>query len=90
MNRFDPSTPRTACGIAAIAMTAITIGVMVVMPTRMESGSPDVFALTAAKSATPTATEVVISPACIDVAGVRDPNVAVQAGSDASKRKQRS
>lgn len=90
MNRYETSTPRTACGIAAIAMTAMTIGLMVVVPTKMDSGSLDVISLAAANAATPGDTEVAISPARIDVVAVREPNVVVQTGNVASKRKQQS
>ncbi|MGI8895157.1 MAG: hypothetical protein ACR2HE_05825 [Casimicrobiaceae bacterium] len=90
MNRFDPSTPRTACSIAAIAMTALTIGLLVVIPTKMHSGNLEVMSLVTAKSLTPLATEVAISPARIDVVAVRDPNVAVQSRNVAAKRKQQS
>jgi len=36
-NRYEMATPRAACKIAAIAMTAITIGMLVVLPARLES-----------------------------------------------------
>ena len=41
MNRYEPLIPRVAFGIAAVAMTAITIGVSVVMPAKMDSDSPE-------------------------------------------------
>jgi len=41
MNRYQTLIPRIAFGIAAVAMTAITIGVSVVMPARMDSDSPE-------------------------------------------------
>ncbi|MBA3508147.1 MAG: hypothetical protein H0T80_20520 [Betaproteobacteria bacterium] len=90
MNRFDNSTPRTACGIAAVAMTAMTLGLLVVVPTKMDSGSRDAVSLATAKAVTLAATEVAISPACIDVVAVREPNVVVQTRNVASKRKQQS
>ena len=34
MNRYETLIPRVAWGIAAVAMTAITIGVSVVMPAK--------------------------------------------------------
>jgi hypothetical protein len=37
MNRYEIKIPRAACNIAAIAMTAITIGLLVVLPARMGS-----------------------------------------------------
>src|ERR1700680_2831586 len=41
MNRYEPLIPRVAFGIAAVAMTAITIGVSVIMPAKMDSDSPE-------------------------------------------------
>ena len=32
MNRYDPRTPRTLAGLAAVAITAATIALAVVMP----------------------------------------------------------
>ena len=37
MNRYEIKIPRAACRIAAIAMTAITIGTLVVLPAKLES-----------------------------------------------------
>lgn len=37
MNRYEIKTPRAACNIAAIAMTALTIGLLVILPARMGS-----------------------------------------------------
>ena len=42
MNRYEINIPRAACRIAAIAMTAITIGTLVVLPAKMESARHDV------------------------------------------------
>jgi hypothetical protein len=39
MNSYQPPAHRMAFGFAAVAMTALTIAVMVVLPARMESGS---------------------------------------------------
>jgi hypothetical protein len=61
MTRYKPSIPHAAFGIAAIAMTAITIGLLVVLPAKMESGSQEVRTLAASKAATTASTEVVIS-----------------------------
>ena len=36
MNRYETSTPRLAFGIAAAVMTALTIGVSVVLPAQMD------------------------------------------------------
>ena len=90
MNRFDPSTPRATFGIAAIAMTALTVGLLVVVPTKMDSGDVDTIPLATANALPPSATEVTISPARIDVVGVREANVAAQSRNTAAKRKQQS
>ena len=39
MNDYQPSTPRVALGIAAVAITAITLAVAVILPAQMDSGS---------------------------------------------------
>jgi hypothetical protein len=38
MKRYESSIPRIACGIFAMAMTTITIGLLVVLPSTMEPG----------------------------------------------------
>ena len=37
MNRYEINIPRAACRVAAIAMTAFTIGTLVVLPAKLES-----------------------------------------------------
>ena len=64
MNRYDPGTPRLAFGLVAIAMTAATFVLLVVLPSKMEPDSREYFALatlTAALSA-----PCIVSPACAD------------------------
>lgn len=84
MNSYQPPTPRAAFGLAAVAMAAISIGAMVVLPAKLDSIGADAFTLASAKAG-PTAVEVAISPAPIEIAispasieviGVREPNVA--------------
>ena len=41
MTCYDFSKPRTALGLAAVAMTGITFGALVVLPATFESGSAD-------------------------------------------------
>ena len=74
MNSYKSSTPRAAIGFIAVALTAVTIGLLVVAPAKFGTGGQD--ALTLAKSVAPAPTEVAISPATIDVVGVREPAVA--------------
>lgn len=42
MNRYEINIPRAACHIAAIAMTAITIGTLVVLPAKLGADSQEV------------------------------------------------
>lgn len=42
MNRYEIKIPRAACRIAAMAMTAITFGALVVLPAKMESARHEV------------------------------------------------
>ena len=74
MNRYEPGTPRTALGMAAIALTALTVGLLVVVPAKMDV-SPDALTLARINAAHPPI-EVAITPARIEVIGVRDREVA--------------
>jgi len=85
MNRYENLTSRVVCGIVAIAMAALTIGIMVVIPTKMDSANPKVVSLGSAK--TPATNAVASNPARIDGFPAREPNVVVQTH-NASKRKQ--
>ena len=76
MDSYQPSTPRTALGLIAVAMAAITIGALVVLPAKLDSVNADVVAVASANAVTLAPIEVAISPARIDVIVVREPNVA--------------
>jgi hypothetical protein len=76
MDTYQPSTPRAAAGFIAAAMAAITMGALVVLPAKLNPVSADVVAAASAKPGTWAPVEVAISPARIDVVGVREPNVA--------------
>ena len=65
MNRYKPATPRAALGLTAVAMAAITMGALVVLPAKLDAAGADPSTLAAAKAATPI--EVAIVPARIDV-----------------------
>jgi hypothetical protein len=67
MNRYKPSTPRAALGLTAVAMAAITMGALVVLPAKLDAAGADPSTLAAAKAATKAPIEVAISPARIDV-----------------------
>lgn len=76
MNTYEPETPRVALAMVAAALSAITLGVFVVMPARLDSGFDRDDTLAAAQAAPAAAIEVSIVPARIDVHGAREPNVA--------------
>jgi hypothetical protein len=71
MNRFEPSIPRVALGIAAVAMTAVTIGLAVVVPAKMEPSDQGPGALAASAAGSPASTAIVIDQVHINVVGVR-------------------
>ena len=72
MHRYETSTPRVAFGIAAVAMMAITIGVLVFLPASMQSDSHDPDILAAPKVTTLASTSAATG-ATIDVAAVHGP-----------------
>ena len=91
MNPYQISSPRKIFAIAAVAMTAITIGFSVVVPTQIQSGSRDARTMTASKAMTAVPAEVVVGPLRVEVIGVRDPAlISVQVRSAPPKRKQES
>ncbi len=79
MNRYDQSMYRPTFGIAAVAMTAITIGLAVIVPAGMDSGGRNGATLSAATAVRPVLTEVAISPARIDIVAVREQKTAYEA-----------
>jgi hypothetical protein len=70
MNIYEPLIPRFAFGIAAVAMTAITIGVSVIMPAKMGPDGHEPRILAASKVTAPASTGVVA-----DVAAVHEPGL---------------
>ena len=72
MNRYQPLIPRVAFGIAAVAMTAITIGVSVVMPAKMNSDNPEPRMLEALTVTAPASTGDVTGSESIDVVAVHE------------------
>jgi hypothetical protein len=67
MNRYEPLIPRVAFGIAAVAMTAITIGVSVIMPAKMDRDSPEPRMLEALTVTAPASMGDVTGSESIDV-----------------------
>jgi hypothetical protein len=69
MNRYEPSTPRAAFAIAAVALTAITLRFSVIIPARMETSD-------IAAPATNVVSDAPTRVTRIDVIAVREPKVA--------------
>jgi len=78
MNSYEPQRPRIAIALAAAALTAITIGLLVVAPAKFDRSHPEARVLAAAKARPAPPVEVAISPAQINVVGVRQPELALQ------------
>ena len=53
MNRYEPGTPRTAFGIAAVVMMTITLGLFVILPAQMEANGQVAFTVTGSQGETP-------------------------------------
>jgi hypothetical protein len=54
MNRYEPSTPRTVFGIAAVVMMTITVGLFVILPAQVEANGQVAFTVTASQGETPS------------------------------------
>ncbi len=70
MNNYEPDTPRAALGIVAAALTAVTIGILVVAPARLDARNDEALILAQA-TGRPAPIEVAIVPDRIDVTAVR-------------------
>ena len=53
MNHYEPSIPRVALGIAAVAMTAITIAASAILPAQMDSSRREPRTFAASNAVTP-------------------------------------
>ncbi len=72
MNRYETSTPRLALGLTAVALTAITFSVSVVMPAQTLSDSREAGLMAAPKIIAPARRRVVAGSAATDVIAVRE------------------
>lgn len=72
MNRYETSTPRAALGLTAVAMAAITMATLVVLPAQLGSVSANTYTLAAEKPPAEARFEVATAPVDIDVSGVVD------------------
>jgi hypothetical protein len=78
MKRYQPAPVHPGFRIAAVAMTAITIVLTVIVPARMEVDGRDGATLSASKAEQTPIMEVAISPARIDIVAVREQTTAFQ------------
>jgi hypothetical protein len=69
MKRYQASVPHVVIGMAAMAMTTVTLAMAVVLPAASDCGYRTV---AATKTTALAATEVAISPARIDVVATRE------------------
>lgn len=74
MNRYDFPLPRVAFGAGAVAMTALTLAVAVVMPATLATGSQAARIVTAAEVAAP----VDAGRLRLEVVGTRAPRTAFE------------
>ena len=78
MNRYETPMPRVSFGLAAIALSVVTLGLTVMLPASLNSGHDRNAALAGAKPAVPAAIEVSIIPAKIVVTGDCEQNMAYE------------
>lgn len=88
MNRYQISSPRKAIAIAAVALTAMTIGLAVIVPAKVRSDPREVRAVAAITATSPAPVEAARDHLRIDVIGTRDPELATQVRTVLPKRRQ--
>ena len=76
MKRYKSKTPRMAIGLAAAAMTALTFGLSVVVPTQLSGATNEIGSLALAAPMAVAPIEVAILPAQIKVVAARDQRTA--------------
>lgn len=72
MHCYETSTPRAAFGIAAVVMSAMTIGVLVVMPANTQANRSETPTL-AASYVTTLASASAVTGATLDVVAMQEP-----------------
>ena len=72
MNHYEPKIPRAALSLAALALTALSLGLTIVLPAKMEPARQESGSWTASKAGSPAPIEVAIMPAHISVVEVRE------------------
>jgi hypothetical protein len=76
MNRYESSNFRPVFAIGAVAMTVITIGLMVILPAEMSDVGPEVSTLASTTAITPVSAEIAASACEQKTAFVSAPHVA--------------
>jgi len=76
MYSHEPSTLRVAFGAAAVAMSVITLGVMVVMPARISSDSPESRVLATSKAAPLAPVSLITTAGSAGLGNAREPGPA--------------
>jgi hypothetical protein len=88
MNDYKPASRPATFGLAALVMTAMTIGAMVILPAKLDSAGVAARALARAQPVSAPAPEAVAGPLRVDVVARRDAAWApVEAHLTAPKRK---
>jgi hypothetical protein len=88
---YENSTPRAAFGVIAAALTAMTIGLAVVLPSKTDATQRDMRLQAESRTVAPASEDIAGSPLRVDVIGVRESSlVSVRAVADRAKRKQQS
>jgi len=75
MNDYKPASRPAAFGAIAVALTAMTIGLAVVLPAKMDTGGRDVPTIAIPQDAGLPAADVDTGPIRIDVVAARDPSM---------------
>jgi hypothetical protein len=75
MSHYQISSPRKVFALGAVAMTAITIALSVVVPAQIKSGDGNAQALAASKAIAPAPVEAVAERLYVEVVGVREPEL---------------
>lgn len=91
MRRYDPSPLRAIASVTAVAMTAITLGLTIVLPATMDSGSQRTHTRAAQPApavATSASPVVAVDPRCVEADAHRKPKTESVEVRNAPKLKQ--
>jgi len=75
MNEYKPASRPAAFGAVAVALTAMTVALAVVLPAKMDAGSRDVRTVAAPLPVSAPAADLDAGPIRIDVIASRTPSV---------------